>query len=74
MTREEAIALCESEWWIGLPDREIVEFQLYEDRLCMDFSDYHRAVERVLGRAVLTHEFSTAGSKQLQREFEAVTP
>ncbi len=67
MTREEAIALGETKWWVGLDPARIVGFQLFEQKLCMDFGAYHEAVEKVLGRPVYTHEF--AYPEQLQREF-----
>lgn len=69
MTKDEAIAMYDSGWWKGKTDREIVAFQLYEDRLCLPFSEFHRAIETALGRSVWTHEFglNRAG---LQAEFE----
>ena len=67
MTREEAIALAETGWWKTASDQAIVGFQLFEEKLCMDFGDFHAAVERVLGRPVYTHEFGIFGN--LRREF-----
>ena len=49
---------------------EIVAFQLYEERLCMPFPLFHKAVEEALGRPVYTHEF--AGVENLRQEFEAM--
>ena len=69
MTKEEAIAKAESGWWKTATPREIVAFQLYEDRLCMPFADYQQAVETVLGRGVWTHEF--AAPQYLRAEFES---
>lgn len=57
MTKDEAIALAKTGWWRTKSPREIAEFQLREPRLCMDFSEYHEAVEKALGRPVFTHEF-----------------
>lgn len=68
MTKEEAIAMAESNWWKDKTAYEIVDFQLYEDTLCMDFSDFHKAIEDALGRSVWTHEF--ADRKGLQAEYE----
>lgn len=68
LTYEEAIAKAKSGWWKKATAQEIVEFQLYEDRLCMDLSDYHEAVEKVLGRPVWTHEF--AQPQRLRDEYE----
>ena len=58
LTQEQAIALAQSGEWKDWTDEEIVKFQLFQDRLCMDFSRFHRAVEAVLGRPVYTHEFA----------------
>ena len=58
LTKDEAIALAESGWWKDKEPREIVRFQLFEDRLSMDFSAFHEAVEKALGRPVWTHEFA----------------
>ncbi len=68
MTHEEAIEMSKSGWWKTKTVREIVEFQLYEDRLCMPFDEFHKAVEEALGRSVWTHEF--ADIKGLQAEYE----
>lgn len=35
----------------------MVRLQLFQERLCMDFSRFHKAIEKVLGRPVFTHEF-----------------
>lgn len=72
MTKEEAITKAETKWWLGKSAREIVDFQLYEDRLCMDFSDFHKALETALGRPVWTHEF--ADRQGLQAEYEGKRP
>lgn len=57
MTQPEAIALYESGFWKDLTDREIAEFQLLEDRLCMPLSVFQSALEKTIGRPVFTHEF-----------------
>ena len=56
MTKEQAIKLAESNWWVGLSPKDIVGFQLFEEKLCMDFSAFHEALEKVLERPVFTHE------------------
>jgi len=68
MNREEAIARANTKWWVGKTPKEIVDFQLYEPLLCMDFAAYQKALEQVLGRGVWTHEF--ADIKGLQAEYE----
>ncbi len=67
LTKEEAIALGKSGWWKDLPPDDITSFQLWEDKLCMDFADFHGAVEKSLGRSVWTHEF--ARPDLLKQEF-----
>lgn len=74
MTENEALALAGTEWWKHATDQEIVGFQLFEDRLCMPFGEFHGAVERVLGRSVWTHEFATSGVGRLKDEFEGKAP
>ena len=71
--RREAHAIAIEGKWKTWDDDTIVRFQLYQDRLCMDFSRFHEAVEKVLGRPVWTHEF---GQPELLRaEYEgARTP
>ena len=56
MTKEEALAFFESGAWREMSDRERAEFQLFQDRLCMPFDEFHGAVERTLGRPVFSHE------------------
>lgn len=72
MTKTEAIKIAESGWWKGKTVKEIVDFQLYENRLCMPFGDFHEAVEKVLGRPVWTHEF--ADPTGLRAEYEGKRP
>jgi hypothetical protein len=68
MTKAEAIAKYESKWWEGKTPNEIVDFQLYEARLCCPFEIFHKAIEMVLRRPVFTHEF--ADNRALQEEYE----
>jgi hypothetical protein len=68
MTREQALALIETKWWEGKTARQIVTFQLFEERLCMPFDLFHKSVEEALGRPVFTHEFGL-NHEGLQKEF-----
>ncbi|KKM99303.1 hypothetical protein LCGC14_1149390, partial [marine sediment metagenome] len=54
MTEDEAIRMAESHWWKGKTAKEISEFQLVEDKLCMPWARFHEAVEKWLGRPVWT--------------------
>ena len=68
MNQEEAIAKSETGWWETATDKEIVDFQLYEPRLCMPFDKFHEALTKVLGRDVWTHEL--ADNASLIAEYE----
>jgi hypothetical protein len=57
LTKEQAVALYDSEFWIGMTLRERAEFQIHTNRLCMPFDVFHEAVEKTLSRPVFTHEF-----------------
>lgn len=56
MTEEQAIKLAESGWWKDKSSEDIVKFQLFEEKLCMDFSDFRKALGDVLKRPVYIHE------------------
>jgi hypothetical protein len=58
VTQEDAIKLAGTGWWETLTPRQVAEFQLNEERLCMPFGEFHRCVEEALGRPVWTHEFA----------------
>jgi hypothetical protein len=57
MTKEEAIRFADTKWWETVSNKEIVAFQLFENKLCLPFDRYPAAIEDVLGRPVYTHEF-----------------
>jgi len=57
LTQEQAIAFAKSDIWKEWSDQQIVELQLFQRRLCVDFSRFHQAIESVLGRPVYTTEF-----------------
>src|SRR3954468_4719310 len=56
ISRNRAIALYASEWWLGRGAREIARFQLFTRELCLPFEIFHRALEEALGRPVWIHE------------------
>lgn len=57
LTKEEAIAFIENKCYEGWSYRQIAEFQMEQDRLCVPFGVFHEAIEKTLGRPVYTHEF-----------------
>lgn len=71
-TKEQAIAFAESGVWKEWSNEQIVRFQLFQDRLCIDFSRFHEAVEKVLDRPVFTHEFGSVGIMGIKEEYLGV--
>lgn len=57
LTKEQAIKFDKSGIWKDWTSEQIVRFQLFQDKLCMDFDRFHKAIEKVLNRPVYTHEF-----------------
>lgn len=68
LTQAQALALAETGWWKGKDCRLVCDFQLFQDRLCMDFKDFHLALEDCLGREVHTLELSI-GLDSTKREY-----
>lgn len=56
LTTEQAIAFAKSKVYETWTYEQIVRFQLFQEKLCMDFSKFHEALEKVLDRPVFTHE------------------
>lgn len=71
MTKQEAMDLFETKFWETQSPKEIVAFQLFEDKLCMPFGVFHEATEKCLERPVFTHEF--ASMDLLRDEFNGIT-
>ena len=70
LTREQAIKMAKSGIWKKWSDEQIVGFQLYQDKMCMDFDRFHEALEKCLGRPVWTHELAFIDNIRL--EFEGI--
>lgn len=60
LSKEQSLKLYETSFWEELSSVDLVNFQLFEERLCMPFEVFHEAVEKVLGRPVFIHEFGVA--------------
>ena len=56
LTKEQAIACADNELWKSLDMNQRASFQLQQNLLCMPFEEFHKAVEKSLGRPVFTHE------------------
>lgn len=74
MTKEKAIALAESGFWKDMTARKIAEFQMMEEKLCMPFDVFHKAIEETLGRPVYTHEFGMNYDGLKAELFNGATP
>lgn len=57
MTREQAIAFHDSGAWRELTPETLALFQMTQDKLCVPFGEFHKAIEQALGRPVFTPEF-----------------
>lgn len=69
VTKEQAIRIYESGLWKDWTNRQIVEFQLFQDKLAIPFGVFAKAVNNCLGRLVYTHEFSESNKEALIAEF-----
>jgi len=67
LTEKQAIELAESKVWKKWTPNEVVKFQLFQEKLCMDFSHFHMCLEKELGRAVFTHELGFVDN--IRKEF-----
>lgn len=72
LTRDQAIAFADSKCYENWTSQEIVNFQLFQERMCMPFDVFHEAIEKVLNRPVYTHEF--AFMDNLVKEFLGERP
>jgi len=58
LTKEQAIKISKTKFWKDLSSEQIFRFQFFQDKLCMPFSVFHEAAEKVLNRPIYTHEFA----------------
>ena len=71
LTKEEAIDFYNSKVWEDYTDEQLVEFQLFQEVLCVPFNKFHKAIEAVLDRPVFTHEFGF-GDDNLRKEYQKI--
>jgi len=55
--RDAAIALADTNWWVGKDAKYIAKIGMFTTELCLPFDVLHKAVEEAVGRPVFTHEF-----------------
>ncbi len=73
LTREQAIKLSESKCYESWPLEVVAQFQLEQDRLCMDFSYFHKAVEEAFGRPVAYNEFACKSIRDHFKDSPTIT-
>ena len=69
LTEQQAIAMAKSGEYNNWTDDQIVRFQLFQHRLCMDFSKFHEALTNVLQRPVFTHELMSSNRDNIVMEY-----
>ena len=74
LTEKQAINMAKSGIWKKWTNEQIVRFQLFQDRLCMPFDRFHEAMEKVLGRSIWTHEFTSTNHPNLCKEYLGTKP
>ena len=74
LTKEQAIAFFESGAWRQMDAKQRALFQMGQDRLCMPFNEFHKAVTEALGRPVWTHEFVNRAGLLAELEGKAEKP
>lgn len=57
LSREKAIEFYNSKLYEDWTPRQIAEFQMEQNLLCVPFDLFHESMEKALGRPVFTHEF-----------------
>ena len=72
LTKEQALEIYDSRVWEEWSIEYIARFQLYQERPCVPFDVFHKAVTEELGRDVWTHEF--AHMDILREEYEGKIP
>lgn len=75
LTEEQAKAFYNNKCYEGMSYMDIAKFQIEQERLCVPFGLFHKAMEEALGRHVFTHEFAFADGlrKELYGEKEPPT-
>lgn len=57
LSSDDARALLRSNWWVGLPARDVALAQLEQDLLCMPMAEFQRVVDETVGRHVMDTEY-----------------
>lgn len=76
ITREQAIQLSETKFWETFSDFEVVQFQLFEERLCMPFELFAERLNTVFGTTFSDQELKNLDNIRFQftqRFFSPVT-
>lgn len=68
LTREQAIKFAASQAYAKMSYRQVAEFQISQDCLCMPFNVFHEAVKKTLKRSVYMSEFGSKGVVGIKAE------
>lgn len=74
LTEKQAIEMCNSRICESWDAEKVVRFQLFQQRLCMEFSTFQKCMEEVLNRPVFTHEFAKRDNLVMEYLGEKETP
>ena len=69
LTEKQAINFFESGVWKDWNAEQLVRLQIFQDRLCVPWETFHKAMKDVLGRPVYTHEFMSSNRDSLTEEY-----
>ncbi len=70
ITKIQALNIFHNEKWKRWTDYQKVKFQLYQDRLCMPYTEFRKALTVVFGRSIWSHELSSSNINSMIKEFE----
>lgn len=74
LTKDQAMAFYDSGKWKSLSNEQIAKFQMQQDRLCVPFGVFSKALGETLGRPVYTHEFGLNRDGLMQELFLGKEP
>lgn len=72
LNKQQALDFYNSKVWEDMTNEQLVKFQLFQELLCIPFSLFHEAVEKVLERPVFNTEF--ANPDKLRAEYLGESP
>lgn len=62
----------ENRWWESKDPVTVARYQIFEDRLLVYFDLYHDGLTKLLGRAIMSHEFGLNADRLREEALEAI--